>query len=240
MPKTAEGVDEEWCRGGAGPQRDDDAAKGIQIACQACGDRDSRSIREDEPRKQEDDQLHLFGGIICYAVPPAASIEFGNLDANVRFLEGSGLLRPGLRVLEIGCGTGTLLQRLHARGLDIVGVETSAARIEESRRTYDALPIHQISGAALPFPSEHFDIVLSFDVFEHIPDSDAHLTEVSRVLKPGGGTCSRRPTSGRIRFSKPSGGAASRNGRWITVRSTATRSFAGDWPAGVSRWLLPM
>jgi len=119
-------------------------------------------------------------------VPPAASIEFGNLDANVRFLEGSGLLRPGLRVLEIGCGTGTLLQRLHARGLDIVGVETSAARIEESRRTYDALPIHQISGAALPFPSEHFDIVLSFDVFEHIPDSDAHLTEVSRVLKPGG------------------------------------------------------
>ena len=59
-----------------------------------------------------------------------------------------------------------------ARGLDIVGVETSAARIEESRRTYDALPIHQIAGAALPFPSEHFDIVLSFDVFEHIPDSD--------------------------------------------------------------------
>jgi hypothetical protein len=36
------------------------------------------------------------------------------------------------------------------------------------------LPIHQTSGTSLPFPDEQFDIVLSFDALEHIPDTDAH------------------------------------------------------------------
>jgi SAM-dependent methyltransferase len=128
----------------------------------------------------------LFDGIIWYAVPPSVSTEFGNLDANLQFLEDTELLRPGLKVLEIGCGRGTLLHTLRTRGLDIVGVETSGTRIEDSRNVYGPLPIEQISGSTLPFPDAHFDIALSFDVFEHIPDSDAHLVEVRRVLKPGG------------------------------------------------------
>ena len=115
-----------------------------------------------------------------------ASPEFGNLDANLRFLDDTGLLHSGLKLLEIGCGRGTLLHRLMARGLDVVGVETNPTRIDESRRLYDALPIHLTAGTSLPFPDEQFDIVLSFDVLEHIPDTDAHVAEVRRVLKPGG------------------------------------------------------
>lgn len=117
---------------------------------------------------------------------PVPSVEFGNLDANLRFLDDSGLLHPGVKVLEIGCGRGTLVHRLRAQGLDVVGVETSATRIEESRALYAALPIEQISGTALPFQNEQFDLVLSFDVIEHIPDTERHLLEVRRVLKPGG------------------------------------------------------
>ena len=112
--------------------------------------------------------------------------DFGNLEANLRFLEASGLLAPDRRVLEIGTGRGTLLQLLRARGLDVTGVELSPDRIAESRVLHGDLPIQQIADVILPFPDAAFDVVLSFDVFEHIPDSDGHLSEVRRVLKPGG------------------------------------------------------
>jgi SAM-dependent methyltransferase len=58
----------------------------------------------------------------------------------------------------------------------------SADRIAESRARYGDLPLTQVSGTILPFPAASFDAVLSFDVFEHIKDSDGHLEEVRRVL----------------------------------------------------------
>ena len=114
------------------------------------------------------------------------TIEFGNLDANRSFLNGTGLLRSGITILEIGSGRGTLLHQLRAEGFDVIGVETSASRIEESRQLYGPLPIEQISGTTLPFHDAQFDLVVSFDVLEHIADTDQHLAEVVRVLKPGG------------------------------------------------------
>ena len=113
-------------------------------------------------------------------------MEFGNLEANLQFLEQTGLITPGKRILEIGTGRGTLLRTLRDRGLDAVGVELSPERIAESLTRHGALPIQKISSVVLPFPAATFDVVLSFDVFEHIPDSNAHLAEVRRVLKPGG------------------------------------------------------
>ncbi len=117
------------------------------------------------------------------AAPPA---QFGNLEANLRFLDLTGALVPGGRILEIGCGTGTLLHRLAGRGVAVTGVETSLERAEQGRRFYGDLPVCLVGGVRLPFPGQSFDVVMSFDVFEHIPDSDAHLEEVRRVLRPGG------------------------------------------------------
>lgn len=120
------------------------------------------------------------------AAAPSGPTQFGNLEANLRFLDDTGALRPGARVLEIGSGTGTLLRRLRERGFDACGVEISASRLAEARRWHGDLPIQQVAGTTLPFPDRHFDIVMSFDVLEHIPDTDAHLREVRRVLRPGG------------------------------------------------------
>lgn len=112
--------------------------------------------------------------------------QFGNLDANLRFIADTGALRPGVRILEIGTGTGTLLHELRRQGFDACGVDVSAERLEEARRWHGDLPVQQVHGTGLPFADAAFDIVMSFDVFEHIPDSDAHLREVRRVLRPGG------------------------------------------------------
>lgn len=112
--------------------------------------------------------------------------ELGNLEANLTFLDGTGLLRRGATILEIGSGRGGLLDALLRRGLDVVGVDTSEARIAEARASRGDLPIRRTSGVTLPFADASFDFVLSFDVLEHIPDTDGHLAEVRRVLKPGG------------------------------------------------------
>lgn len=112
--------------------------------------------------------------------------EFGNTEANLRFLKDAGGVNPALRVLEIGSGRGALLSQLLRLGLQIRGVEISAARIAEGREVYGDLPLDHVTGTALPYADSSFDLVLSFDVFEHIPDSDAHLAEVRRVLVEGG------------------------------------------------------
>jgi SAM-dependent methyltransferase len=114
------------------------------------------------------------------------SAQFGNLEANLLFLTACGALRRDAHILEIGSGTGTLLSRLKDQGYAVQGVELDPALIAESRRWHGELPLQRVQGTSLPFPDRTFDIVMSFDVFEHIPDSDAHLQEVSRVLRPGG------------------------------------------------------
>jgi cyclopropane fatty-acyl-phospholipid synthase-like methyltransferase len=116
----------------------------------------------------------------------AAPQQFGNFEANLRFVDATHALAPGARVLEIGAGTGAMLHALRERGMMAEGVELREDLIEEARRWYGPLPLQKVTGTVLPFPSEMFDGVVSFDVFEHIQDSDAHLAEVRRVLRSGG------------------------------------------------------
>jgi SAM-dependent methyltransferase len=112
--------------------------------------------------------------------------QFGNLDANLRFLDETGVITPGREVLEIGTGTGALLNTLIARGCRARGVELRSDLIAAAHQWFGPLPIEQVTGVTLPFKDQSFEVVVSFDVLEHIPDTDAHLAEVSRVLRPGG------------------------------------------------------
>ncbi len=117
---------------------------------------------------------------------PFDTDRFGNLEANIRFIESEGLLGGRGRVLEIGAGRGTLLSELRQRGVDAIGIEPNPSLAIDAIRREPPLPVARMSGDRLGFADAMFDLVLSFDVFEHIADSDAHLSEVHRVLRPGG------------------------------------------------------
>lgn len=112
--------------------------------------------------------------------------EFGNLDANIRFLNEAHKINKKTKILEIGSGHGSMLNYLYEQGYDVKGIEINKSRIEGSKELYGNLPLELVTSEILPFPDGSFDVVISFDVFEHIPDSDKHLQEVSRVLKTGG------------------------------------------------------
>ena len=124
---------------------------------------------------------------------PEAPRQFGNLEANLRFIDETGLVGPSTDTLEIGTGTGALLHTLLQRGCRIQGVEMNDELIAQGQRWFGPLPIQTVGGIALPFPDASFDVVISFDVFEHIPDSDAHIREVRRVLRPGGSYLMQTP-----------------------------------------------
>jgi SAM-dependent methyltransferase len=124
--------------------------------------------------------------VITAAASPDLPQQFGNLAANLRFIDETGALSAPSRVLEVGTGTGGMLHALRQRGHRAAGVELRRSFIAEAHAHYGRLPIAQVDGVALPFRSASFDAVVTFDVFEHIPDSDGHLREALRVLRPGG------------------------------------------------------
>lgn len=114
------------------------------------------------------------------------SPHWGNFETNIAFLAQTGVLGSASHILEIGCGKGRMLKALQDAGHTVCGIDIDEFPVAECRRCYPEIDVRQASGDAIPFPDASFDFVLSFDVFEHIRDSDRHLREVMRVLKPTG------------------------------------------------------
>ena len=110
----------------------------------------------------------------------------GNLETNRAFLSHTNLLRPGDKVLEIGCGIGTVVSELTEQGHDVIGTDISQVAIAYGLNKYDGVRLEVQPAEELAFEDETFDVVLSFDLFEHIARIDRHVAEVHRVLKAGG------------------------------------------------------
>ena len=115
-------------------------------------------------------------------------------DRARRALLDQAAIQPGQRVLEIGCGTGSLamlIQRLHP-DVNIVGLDPDPKALARARRKVERArpPIQFDCGFsdALPYPGASFDRVFSSFMFHHLQEAEKEKTlrEVWRVLKPGG------------------------------------------------------
>ena len=91
----------------------------------------------------------------------------------------SGLL------LDIGCATGIFLNGMRERGWQVKGVELSEYAANYARERFH-LEVTTGTLADAKFPENHFNLVTMWDVLEHVPDPAETLTEIHRIMKPGG------------------------------------------------------
>ncbi len=95
-------------------------------------------------------------------------------------------LPPGGRLLDIGCGTGLFIEQYLERGGRGVGLDISPKMIERGRDRVPAADWVVGTGESLPFRDDSFDAVSSLLAFSYFKDPQGMLSEVYRVLRPGG------------------------------------------------------
>ena len=101
-------------------------------------------------------------------------------------------IKEGMKVLELGCGTGSMWaghKDAIERCSELVLSDLSEAMLKESGNNIGTLPnvkYQLIDIQSIPFRDDHFDIVIANYMLYHVPDLDKALSEVCRVLKPGG------------------------------------------------------
>ena len=113
-------------------------------------------------------------------------------------------LNPGDRLLDLGCGEGRHVISAYVEGeITAIGVDLClkdlqtaqqrAADFVEGERPEKSLSLINADGMKLPFADNSFDKIICSEVLEHIPDYQAVLVEIERILKPGGLFCASVP-----------------------------------------------
>lgn len=123
-------------------------------------------------------------------------------------------LKPGMRVLDVGCGGGRHIRQTRlVPGVVGVGVDLGEQEVRDTAKMLRDLDQHPVAwggtvpGAGpwlssrgsvyeLPFPDESFDVVIISEVLEHLHEDDRALREISRVLKTGGTLAASVPREG--------------------------------------------
>ena len=124
-------------------------------------------------------------------VPEAAEPPPAHLMGFVRALE------PVERALDLGCGDGRLSVELRAGRLTLADV--SGVALERAARRLPRARTAQLEpDARLPFEDSAFDLVLCTETIEHVRDVQLFLSEIRRVLRPGGMLALTTPAHGRV------------------------------------------
>ena len=132
--------------------------------------------------------------VALYSLGSPALLEAATAEV-VALLDGLGVLAPGRRVLEIGCGIGRFQQALAGRVREIAGIDIAPGMIADARQRCAGLAnvtLLQTSGRDLgAFAAAAFDLVLAIDSLPYVHRAgmallETHFREVARVLRAGG------------------------------------------------------
>ncbi len=98
-----------------------------------------------------------------------------------------GLLavKPGERVLDLGCGTGHLAKKIQEQGAEVIGIDASPEMIAQAKANYPDIDFRVANGASFSF-DEPFDAVFTNATLHWIHDADGVIKSVYKALKPGG------------------------------------------------------
>lgn len=97
--------------------------------------------------------------------------------------------QPGMRVLEVGCGTGTNIQKYHQAGCEVFGLDLSSAMLSVAQRKLGPRAcLHRGDATRLPYPDGVFDLAIAMLTLHEMPHAirPRVMGEMSRVLKPEG------------------------------------------------------
>jgi SAM-dependent methyltransferase len=110
------------------------------------------------------------------------------MDDNIRQISRAVARRarqPGSRILDLGCWDGATTRRYLRGGARVFGVELAGDASKAALKA-DIVVTRADLNMVLPFQDESFDAVTSNQVIEHLSDTDTYLSEIRRVLRPGG------------------------------------------------------
>ncbi|KAF7302379.1 Methyltransf-25 domain-containing protein [Mycena chlorophos] len=150
-----------------------------------------------------------------------------------------GSLKPDMKILDVGCGPGTItidLARLVPQG-HVTGTEPTAAQepvLQQARETAAQQGVANVTfgvgnGYALPFADNTFDVVHAHQVLQHVSDPVKMLAEMRRVVKkPGGIIAVRECDYAKMTWHPPSEGMT----RWHTMYQRTARANGGEPNAG--------
>jgi SAM-dependent methyltransferase len=152
------------------------------------------------------------------------------------------LQMPGIRILDAGCGTGFNLEHYSQSAREVYGLDIAADAIKRAKeRGFDK--IAQASVTEIPFKSDTFDLVLSFDVVCQTPVSlhDPALREIRRVLKPGGYLFIRVPAFEWLRSSHDEElNTYSRYTQTQLAEELVKSGFKVEWMSYANSFLFPV
>jgi 2-polyprenyl-6-hydroxyphenyl methylase/3-demethylubiquinone-9 3-methyltransferase len=103
------------------------------------------------------------------------------------------IVPQGRAALEVGCGGGILCEAIARMRFDVTGIDPSSQSldiaIKHAKTSGLNIQYENGTGEAIPFRDNSYDVVFCCDVLEHVSDLPKVISEISRVLKPGGVFC---------------------------------------------------